>query len=168
MTQQILARLVRTLVPVAVLLGMSTLTIAATIVLPAGQGCPDFGVTIDLSGADHRVTKTFSDKNGNPVRFLAAGQGTQFVFTNSSTGVTLTVKTGGSVEHITPNADRTQTWVTSGHELVILFPSDTPPGPASTLYIGRLVFRLDPSSFTFLGIQSFTGRSIDICAALAG
>jgi hypothetical protein len=112
--------------------------------------------------------KTFFDKNGNPVRYLNAGKGNQFVFTNLTSGVTLSVKTGGSVEHITPNPNGTQTWVTSGHELIILFPTDTPPGPATTLYIGRLVFTLDPSSNTFLGIQSFTGKSIDICAALAG
>ena len=70
------------------------------------------------------------------------------------------------MEHITPNPDGTQTWVTTGHELVVLFPTDLPAGPATTLYVGRLIFTLDPNTFTFLGIRSFTGKSIDICAAL--
>lgn len=168
MIQEIFARLIRTLVPFLAVWGISTQSMADLIVLPKGQACLDFGVTIDLIGPQHRVARTFFDKNGNPVRYLAAGQGNQFVFTNSASGVTLAVKTGGSVEQITPNPNGTQTWVTTGHELVVLFPTDTPPGPATTLYIGRLVFTFDPSSSTFLGIQSFTGKSIDICAALAG
>jgi len=166
----LLARFIGTLVPFVAVWGISTQSLADQLHfdLPAGQACSDFGIGVDLKTPENRVMKTFYDKNGNPVRFLNAGKGNQFVFTNAANGVTLSVKTGGSVEHIAPNADGTQTWVTTGHELVILFPSDTPPGPATTLYIGRLVFRFDPSSSTFLGFQSFTGRSIDICAALAG
>lgn len=168
MIQKIFAQIIRTLVPFLAVWGISNQSMADLIVLPKGQACVDFAVTIDLIGAEHRVARTFYDKNGNPVRYLLAGQGDQFVFTNSASGVKLAVKTGGSVEHKTPNPNGTQTWVTTGHELVVLFPTDTPAGPATTLYIGRLVFTIDPSSFTFLGIQSFTGKSIDICAALAG
>jgi hypothetical protein len=168
MIPEIFARFIRTLMPFLAVWGISTQSMAGLIVLPKGQACLDFGVTIDLIGPEHRVARTFFDKNGNPVRFLAAGQGNQFVFTNSASGVTLTVKTGGSVEQKTPNPDGTETWVTTGHELVVLFPTDTPPGPATTLYIGRLIFKIEPSSNTLLGIQSFTGKSIDICAALAG
>ena len=168
MVQEIVARFIRTLVPLLAVWGISTQCLADLIVLPKGQACPDFGVIIDRTKSDSRVEKTFFDKNGNPVRYLTAGQGDHFVFTNSASGVTLTVKTGGSVEHKTPNPNGTQTWTTTGHELVVLFPEDTPAGPSTTLYIGRLVFTIDPSSFTFLGIHSFTGKSTDICAALAG
>ena len=170
MTREMLVRFNRMLLPFFAAWGISSQCVADQqyhIVLPAGQACAEFGISIDLSVPDQRVEKTFYDRNGNPVRYLSAGKGTQFVFANSATGFTLTVKTGGSVEQITPNPDGTQTWVTTGHELVVLFPTDMPPGPATTLYIGRLVFTLDPSSFTFLGIRSFTGKSIDICAALA-
>lgn len=166
MIQKTLTRLTLVLVPFFVFWGFAAQCIADPIVLPPGVACAGFGITIDLNSPEHRVEKTFYDKNGNPVRSLSAGKGTQFVFTNSATGFTLTVKTGGSVEHKTRNRDGTETWVTTGHELVILFPSDTPPGPATTLYIGRLVFTLDPNTSTFLGIRSFTGNSVDICAAL--
>ena len=169
MIPETLKRLSRMLVPLFAVWGFSTQCVAEQfyIVLPQGQACAEFGITIDITTPDHRVERTFYDKNGNPVRYLSAGKGNQLVFANSATGFTLTVKTGGSVEQKTPNPDGTETWVTTGHELLILFPTDTPPGPATTLYIGRLVFTLDPSSFTFLGIRSFTGKSIDICAALA-
>ena len=166
MIRETLMKLGRILVPFFAAWGFSTQCAAQHIELPPGQACTEFGITIDITGPDHRVMRTFFDKNGNPVRSLNAGKGNQFLFTNSATGFTLTVKTGGSVEHITPNANGTETWITSGHELVVLFPTDTPPGPATTLYIGRLIFTLEPTSFTFLGIRSFTGRSIDICAAL--
>ena len=166
MTSHSFMRLSRMLVPCFAVWGFSSQGMAQPIVLPAGQACSDFGITIDVIPPDHRVERTFYDKNGNPVRYLSAGKGNQLVFTNSTSGFTLTVKTGGSVEQRKPNPDGTETWVTTGHELVILFPTDTPPGPATTLYIGRLVFTFDPSSFTFLGIQSFTGKSVDICAAL--
>jgi len=166
MIRETLTRLSAMLMPLFAVLGFSTQCMADPIVLPAGQACAEFGISIDINPPDHRVTRTFHDKNGNPVRYLSAGKGNQFLFTNSATGFALTVKTGGSVEQITPNPDGTQTWVTSGHELVILFPTDMPPGPATTLYIGRLVFALDPNTFNFLGIRSFTGRSVDICAAL--
>ncbi len=167
MTRELFARFNRALVPFIALWGLSTYSAAEPFVLPAGQACQDFDVVVDITAPKNRVDRTFYDQNGNPVRYLSAGKGNQIAFTNSTTGFTLTVKTGGSVEQITPNPDGTQTWVTTGHELVILFPTDTPPGPATTLYIGRLVFKLDPSSSTFLGISSFTGRSVDICAALA-
>lgn len=166
MTSHSLMRLSRRLVPLFAALGISGQCVAAQIELPAGQACADFGIGIDIVPPKNRVEKTFYDKDGNPVRYLTAGKGNQLIFTNSASGFTLTVKTGGSVEQVTPNPDGTQTWVTTGHELLILFPTDTPSGPATTLYIGRLVFKLDPSSFTFLGISSFTGRSVDICAAL--
>ena len=168
--RSVFARFVQSLVPFLAVWGISTQSVADTftITLNPGEGCPGFGMTIDVTTFDQRILmKTFHDKNGNPVRYLNAGKGNQFVFHNSATGATLSVKTGGSVEHITPNADGTQTWVTSGHEVVILFPTDHPPGPATTLYIGRLVFTID-SNFTFLGIRSFTGTATDICAALAG
>src|SRR6185295_15413066 len=126
MIQEIFARLIRTLVPLLAVWGISTQSMADPIVLPKGLGCQDFEVRIDLSGAGHRVARTFFDRNGNPIRYLAAGQGYTFVFTNTASGFTFTVKTGGSVERVTPNRNGTQTWVTTGHELVVLFPSDTP------------------------------------------
>jgi len=167
MTKAMFARFIGWLLALCAVWGFSSQCLAQHIELPPGQACPEFGITLDIIPAANRVEKTFYDKNGSPVRYLAAGKGNELIFTNATTGFKLTVKTGGSVEHITPNPDGTQTWVTTGHEIIVLFPTDTPPGPATTLYIGHLVFTLDPTTFTFLGIRSFTGKSVDICAALA-
>jgi hypothetical protein len=80
--------------------------------------------------------------------------------------MTLALKANGSVTHVTNRADGWQEWIVTGHEVLILFPSDIPPGPSTTLYVGRVVFTVDPAGvFT---LQSVSGRSTDICAALAG
>ena len=49
------------------------------LVLDPGVAC-DFGLRIDFSGG-HRVERVFTDKNGNPVRFLSAGKGFLETFT---------------------------------------------------------------------------------------
>jgi hypothetical protein len=55
--------------------------------------------------------------------------------------------------------------VTTGHLVLILFPTDVPAGPTTTLYVGRVVYRSDAlSNFTLLGT---TGKATDICALLA-
>lgn len=168
MTQAISARLIRPLVTFLTVSAISAPALSQSVILPKGQACADFAVSLEIIPPPNRVDRTFYDRSGNPIRFLHAGAGNELVFTNLATGTTLTYKTGGSVEHITPNPDGTQTWDTTGHEGLILFPSDTPPGPSSTLYIGHLVFVVRPSNFELLGIQSFSGKAIDICAALAG
>ena len=51
-----------------------------------------------------------------------------------------------------------------GHTVLILFPTDVPPGPSTILYVGRLIFTIDAASvYTF---QSFSGNATDICAAI--
>jgi hypothetical protein len=63
------------------------------------------------------------------------------------------------------NADGSTTTVLTGHNLVILFPSDDPPGPSTTLHTGRVVFKVDTAgTFTIL---KTTGRALDICATLS-
>ena len=86
-------------------------------------------------------------------------------FTNLGTGDTLSLKANGSVEKIALHPDGTQTWMTMGHNVLILFPSDVPAGPSTTLYMGRVVFTVDTSGvFT---LRSTSGKSMDICAALS-
>jgi hypothetical protein len=66
----------------------------------------------------------------------------------------------------TTNADGTFTVQATGHNVVILFPTDVPAGPSTTLYTGRLVYTVDASNnFT---VVSSSGPTTDICALLAG
>lgn len=144
--------------------GSAVPSVADTVDFPAGVACV-FDLRVDISPNPNRVSREFVDKNGNVVRKLTAGKGDTLAFTNLSTGAMLVLRPNGSVEHITVNPDGSNTEVTTGHDVLILFPTDVPAGPSTTLYVGRLVFTIDPNEvFT---LQSFTGTSTDICAALS-
>ena len=48
--------------------------------------------------------------------------------------------------------------------MLILFPTDVPAGPSTTLHVGRVVYTIDTNGvFT---VQRVSGTSTDICAAL--
>jgi len=131
--------------------------------LPAGVAC-SFPLRVEIWNNTNRVFKEFTDKNGNVVRILTAGKGNTLAFTNLLTGETVQLKANGAVEHITLNADGSQTWEVTGHNVLILFPTDVPAGPSTTLYVGRVVFTVDTSG-TFT-LQSTSGTATDICAEL--
>lgn len=133
--------------------------------LPAGLACAGFDLRVEITAPAHRVNKEFYDKDGNLVRVLTAGKGSSLTFINMDTDSRLALDSNGSVEHVKFNADATQTWMTTGHNVLILFPTDVPAGPSTTLYIGRVVFTVDTSGIFTL--QSHNGSSMDICAALS-
>ena len=132
-------------------------------VFDAGVAC-DFELGLDVLGAQ-QVMREFVDKDGN-LRWLAAGKGSVLTFTNLETEETLTVTTGGSVSHITDNGDGTVTIVGTGHNVLLLFPSDVPAGPSTTLTQGRIVFTYDPIT-GFTTVTEVKGKVTDICAALS-
>jgi len=133
--------------------------------LPAGTACA-FELSIEILSAEHRVFREFKDRNGNVVRSLQAGAGDTLVFTNVSTSRALApLKTGGSVIRTTINPDGSQTVALTGHNVLILFPTDVPAGPSTTLYLGRVVYTADTNGvFT---LQSVSGSSTNICALLS-
>jgi hypothetical protein len=108
--------------------------------------------------------RTFTDQDGNPVRFLSAGKGFDLRFTNLETEEFIEFPSNGSVERTTINADGTATVQATGHNVVILFSTDVPAGPSTTLYTGRLVYTVDDGVFT---VVSSSGPTTDICALLA-
>ncbi len=122
-----------------------------------------FGLGIGIA-AGNRNIKEFTDDNGNVVRLLETGRGNDLVFTNDNTGETFVLNSNGSVSDTTFHADSTRTVVNTGHNLVILFPTDVPAGPSTKLYVGRLVYESDADS-NFV-VTSFSGRTTDICAQL--
>ena len=67
---------------------------------------------------------------------------------------------------MTPQPDGTELHVATGHNGLILFPTDVPAGPTTTLYVGRIVFTVDPDTGVF-ELLSTAGRATDVCAALA-
>lgn len=134
--------------------------------LPAGLACAGFDLRIEITGNPNRVSREFTDKSGNVVRLLTAGKGSSLSFTNLSTGSTLALRPNGAVEHIALLSDGSQQWTTTGHNVLILFPTDVPAGPSTTLYIGRVSFTVDTTGVFTLGRTA--GRSADLCAALSG
>lgn len=132
-------------------------------VLPAGQACADFDVL--LSGvADKRAIKTLD--NGVVIE---AGNGWDLTFTrlDSNGGAVRTVEflSNGSVNKSTTTGNIT-TFQSTGKNVLILFPTDVPAGPSSTLYTGRLVYTVDNTTGVFTVVSS-SGQTTDICALLA-
>src|SRR5574341_2247377 len=85
------------------LVGTATPSIAdsppdSTIDFSAGIACA-FGLRVEIWGNPHRVSRVFTDKNGNVVRMLTAGKGNTLVFTNLSNGEKLSLRPNGAVEH---------------------------------------------------------------------
>jgi hypothetical protein len=135
---------------------------AFTIELPAGLAC-NFDLSIEGFGGNRHL-KEFTDKNGNVVRTIQAGTGSALRFTNLTTGETFSTKSNGAVAHIRFNPDGSFTETDTGHNILILFPTDVPAGPSTMLIVGRVVFTVDINGvFTVLDVS---GRTIDICAAL--
>jgi hypothetical protein len=143
------------------------------LIIPAGVACPDFNLGIEATGGKLRVLE-FTDKNGDPVRKITAGKGVDLTYTNYGpdpdnpvAGESVTIKTAGSVENIVYNPDGTETHTATGHNGLILFPSDVPAGPTTTQYIGQIVYNVDPATGVFT-LLSTSGQERDICAELAG
>jgi hypothetical protein len=132
---------------------------AAPLVFPAGVACPSFGISVDAAGGNQQVHNL---RNG---RVVTGGTGSSLTFTNLSTGRSLTLPSNGSTSKVTPNPGGTTTNAIQGHTILILFPTDKPAGPSTTLVIGRAVFTSDAAGN--FNVQSIVGRSVDICAALS-
>ncbi|SLK00889.1 hypothetical protein [Arthrobacter sp. P2b] len=133
--------------------------------LPAGEACEDFPLRIE--GTDSNATvRIFKDKKGEVVRILQTGRGYTLTYTNLLTLESVTIRPTGSNRRIVENADGTFTVTDTGTAGIILFPGDTPEGPSSTQYYGRLVYTLAADGSTFESLDT-TGTSRDICAELA-
>lgn len=132
--------------------------------LPAGYACADFDLQIVIGCGGHGMEHQFTDKDGN-LRSISAGTGTPLIFTNVSSGKNYSTASNGSVWRRTFNSDGSIDVVTTGHSVIILFPTDVPAGPSTTLYVGQVVYRDDGyGNFTLV---KTSGKSLDICAALS-
>jgi hypothetical protein len=137
---------------------------AADVTFDAGVAC-SFELQLDFGGGAHRVDRTFVDANGNPVRMLDAGRGSYVTFTNAETGKAIVLPPNGSVLTTVFNADGSQTLTLTGHTVLILFATDVPAGPSTTLFVGRAVIAIDVNGvFTLV---STSGTATDICAAVS-
>ena len=133
-------------------------------VFPAGVACAGFDLRVEMTGGRIHTT-SFTDRSGVVVRQIMAGTGPALTFSNLATGVTYSTPSNGSVMHIAVNPDGTKTYRMTGHNILIMYPTDVPAGPSTTLYVGRVGFTVDTNAvFT---VTSVAERSVDICAALS-
>jgi hypothetical protein len=126
--------------------------------LDPGVGCA-FGLRIDGAGGNAAV------RGPTDRHVITAGKGFTLTFTNVSTGKALTLNGNGSVQIQTHNGDGTDTFTNLGHNVIILFPTDVPAGPSTTLYVGRVVYTVNANGV--FRIQSHSGTTTDICTALS-
>lgn len=151
-----IAALVLTAVPVAAVVDPVESPPVAE--LPAGLGC-EFPLTIESSDANRHLKETA----GGLV--IVAGQGFTLTYTNEKTQESVTIRTGGSVQRTITNGD-IQTVTATGHNGLVLFPSDVPAGPSTIHYVGRLVYTVNTATGVFTVLSS-AGTQRDICAELS-
>lgn len=129
------------------------------IVFPAGVACTfELHIYVGAGGPVHR-----QDLANGVV--LSAGRGNALIFENASTRATLATPATGAVTRTVPGADGGSTVTMMGANVLIMWPTDSPPGPSTTLYIGRVVITMDAQANTTL--ISAAGRSLDVCAAIS-
>ena len=85
--------------------------------------------------------------------------------TNMETDAAISLKAYGFSAQITGFDGTIITQTITGHVLVNMLPTDVPAGPSTTLHVGRLVLTTDTVT-NVSTIESFSGKSTDICAAL--
>jgi hypothetical protein len=133
---------------------------AYTIDLDPGVGC-EFSLRLHASDGKVRVV-TFEDENGDPVRTIEVRTGVVLTYTNVDTGKSIRFKTSGSVKSTVFGEVNTVTL--TGHNGLILFPSDVPAGPTTTQYTGKIVYTDAAGTFTLV---STSNEGTDVCAALS-
>jgi hypothetical protein len=133
--------------------------------LPKGLACPSFD--LQIRGLETRTPKRkILDEAGNVVLSITAGKGNDLTFKNLNSGSTYHLKANGSVAKAVLNPDGSTTYTNTGHNGLIMFPSDVPPGPSTIIYTGRMIYTVDANGTFFF--QGSSGKQLDICTILAG
>ncbi len=54
----------------------------------------------------------------------------------------------------------------TGHNVIIMFPSDIPAGPTTVQYVGRVLLTISADGNSMFTFRQVNGTRTDICAAL--
>jgi hypothetical protein len=126
---------------------------------PAGVAC-DFALTV--TACEVKDFKSVDEK------LIQAGRAAKLFVTNTDAEPEITKllePRGGSLVQFIDNNDGTTRAVATGVNLLILFPTDNPPGPSATLYQGRVDVTID--SMGDWTVDKASGRATDVCALLS-
>jgi hypothetical protein len=127
---------------------------------PAGQACT---FQLDFSGRGGN----FMTRQTNSIRTISGGTGSALTFTNAANGKTVSFPSNGVASIVTqPNQDGSFTEQLTGHNVVILMPTDITKGPSTTLIVGRVVINVGPKPLFPFDVLSVSGTQTDICALL--
>ena len=133
------------------------------VVFEPGIACAGFALQSE-SNLDVDMSQQISNPRGTVTHSVTVQAG-EYTLTNLSTGESITEYLDGAVFHDRLFSDGTSRATLTGEFIVVLFPTDTPPGPSTRLYNGRMDYVTDAEgNWTVL---SFRGTSVDLCAALA-
>jgi hypothetical protein len=136
---------------------------ADSIEFPPDVVCPGFGVRWDTD-FDVDLYHEVANKRGDVLHGISFQRG-EMILTNLTTGESISEYLDGAVFHDRYYADGTGRSTLVGEFVAALLPTDTPPGPSTRLYNGRLTYTVDADgNWT---VESFRGTSVDLCAALA-
>jgi hypothetical protein len=128
--------------------------------LPAGTAC-SFALSFTLTGGNQQPR---SFEGGRLVE--AGSTGTLTIQRDDPTGKKISFPSRGVGVRSVTTSNGITTVSTGGQLLLILFPTDTPAGPSTTLYTGRVVYTVDNATGVFT-LKKTAGRQIDVCAELA-
>jgi hypothetical protein len=128
-----------------------------TIDFPAGVAC-SFALHVSGTGGNSAVRTTTPSG-----MIISGGTGSALTFTGN--GNSLSLSSNGVASQSSPNPDGSSTNQVTGHNILILFPTDNPAGPSTTLIVGRVRYIQGADGTTT--VQSISGRQVDICAALS-
>jgi hypothetical protein len=130
--------------------------------LPAGQACPDFDLKV--VGTNSQTHTVEYRKNGKLVRTIESGMGYDLTYTNLNTGKSVVYKSDFLVTDSVYHGNGIRTVTSTGYFGIIMFPTDRPPGPSTTQYVGRVVYKATQNNdFT---IKSVRAQKTDVCAQL--
>lgn len=130
--------------------------------ISAGVAC-EFPVLIEARG-EGNFYKEFRDQKGNLIRIMSAGSKVDYRFTNTLTDVQYVLNGRGAMSKTEFAANGSSTTTVQGHTVVIFFPTDYPPGPSTTEYLGRVVYTTDADGVSVL--KETAGQKSDLCAKL--
>jgi len=148
------------------------------VTLDRDVACTGFGVRLDFLG-EARELRTFTDRDSNRL-LVQTGRAEGVVLTRTDekgnpVGTPVTVPQRGAATRTTVlderdpevEGDELLEVVHTGNLLLILFPSDEPAGPTTTLIQGRTVYTVESRTGVFT-VRSITGKTTDLCPALEG
>lgn len=132
-------------------------------VFDAGQAC-EFALGFSGDDVGPNIYREFTDGDGTVVWSLLTGRGGVTTFMNMDTEATFSIRATGTVGKTVYHPDGSMTSELMGGWIIIMFPTDDPPGPSTTQVLGRVV--METSADYVSTIKSMSGRQVDICAAL--